>query len=128
VVLAPLAARGERLVGEEQQARRRVGRPDVGGEPVGVSRGEPLAAAHDDQAARGHEGQRLGGLHDRVHRRLGGVEDLAAGQALGGVGEEAASEGGECVVEELHVAAVEQGDGGRVVVLGLAEEGRVVQR
>ena len=127
MVGTPHARGAKRLVGQEQETGRRVWALRVASDRLGGLRGKHLGPAHRYEPAIDAQRQGRGRPHDLVGAALAGVEDLAPPGRQRPIGKEPAGRGVERVVEELHVAAVQQDQRGRLAPLGLLQERRVVQ-
>ena len=121
-----LARDAQRLVGQQQQARRRIRIGGVGGQRVGAPGAEGVRASHHDQPSACHQRQRHRRTDDGLHRHLVAFQHLAPQSELGGVGEEAADHEPERIVQQLLVGPVQQRERRRLAAVGGLEEGGVL--
>ena len=107
-VLLAIARSRQGLVGEQQQARAGVGAGAVLGQDLASLGRQGLAMANGDEAhGRGH-GKGHGRLHDGRRGHLSPVENLAVEDGGAGIATERVGHGGQRVVEQLDVGAVQQ--------------------
>ena len=125
---ASVARGAKALVAEEHETRRGVRVAGVGAERRGVPRAERLGVADDHQPHAAHQRERHRRGDDGLGVRLGPVEHLAAERGARRVGEEAARDESERIVEELGVRAVEQKHRRQLPALDESQEARGVQR